>query len=338
MQKFLPARVPCAVLALLAFLPFAAAQQAAPAPAKLAFDVVSIKPAPDINTVIAAKQVPHVGTRIDGARVDMGFVSLQDLICTAYDVKPYQVTGSEEIESWLNKNRYDILATLPEGASKDQVPQMLQSLLTDRFHLAMHRDSHSLPVYALVVGDGGAKIIPAAPEAPAAAAPAPAAGDAKGSASFDTGDGGKVTVAKPSANGSTTMSVSGGKTGPMQIQMGPDGLELQAARMTLAQFADTLTGLVDRPVLDQTGLQGPYQIHLGVSRYDLIALSIAAMKKIGMPVPPQLLSQQTQGEASAPSGASVFASVQKLGLKLDATNAPIGRIVVDSAEKTPTAN
>jgi len=328
MNTRLTSALACALL-----LPSCAAAQQAPA--KVAFEVASIKPAPDINTVIAAKQVPHVGTRIDGARVDIGFVSLQDLICTAYDVKPYQVTGSDAIESWINKERFDIVATLPEGASKDQVPQMLQSLLAERFHLTFHRDDHELPVYALVVGEGGSKLVPSAPLQPT---PAPvAATDAKSATSFDTGDGGKVTVSKPAADGSATITSSGGKAGPMQVSVGPDGLQLKAERMTLAQFADTLTGMVDRPVIDKTGLPGAYQIQLGVSRDDLIALSMAAMKKIGMPIPPQM-QQQTQGEASAPSGASVFASVQKLGLKLDARNAPIGRVVVDSAEKTPTAN
>ncbi|MGH9480903.1 MAG: TIGR03435 family protein [Terriglobales bacterium] len=327
MRQLLLTRIVAAGAAVAGFAWLAAAQT----PAKIAFDVASIRPAPDIRTVIAAKQIPHIGTHIDGARVDIGFASLKDLICTAYDVKPYQVSAPDAIESWINAVRFDIAATLPEGATKDQVPQMLQSLLADRFHLVLHRDSHSQPVYALVVGEGGAKITPAAPEPPA---PVPAP-PAKSVASFNTADGRTVTVAKPAASGSTTMMVSGGKAGPMQISMGPDGLELRAERMTLSKFADTLSGLVSRPVLDMTNLKGPYQIHLGVSREDLQALTIAALRKNGMPIPPQM---QTQGEATAPSGSSIFASVQKLGLRLDARNAPVDRIVIDSVDKTPTAN
>lgn len=331
MRKLMPFRIAAAGAAIIAFSLLAAAQQA---PAKIAFDVASIRQAPDIATVMASHQMPHVGTHIDGARVDIGFASLKDLICTAYDVKPYQVSAPDAIESWINAVRFDIVATLPEGATTDQVPQMLQSLLANRFHLVLHRDSHSEPVYALIVGEGGPKITPAAPEQPAPA-PAPAP-DAKGGATFSTADGATATVAKPAADGSTTVTVSGGKTGPMQIAMGPDGLELHADRMTLAQFADTLSGLVGKPVLDMTGLAGPYQIHLAVSQDDLKALAIAALRKNGMPIPPQM--QQQPGEATAPSGSSIFASVQKLGLKLDARNAPVGRVVIDSVDKAPTAN
>lgn len=308
--------------ALCAGAALAAAQQSAATPA-LTFDVVSIKAAPDIATVIASHQVPHFGTRIDAGRVDIGFVSLQDLICTAYDVKPYQVSGPD----WINRERFDILATLPEGASKDQVPQMLQALLAERFHLVVHRDNHTQPIYALVVAPGGSQLAPAATTPPA---PPP---EGRGTVSVDTGDG-KVTVTPGrSSSGATTASISGGKAGPMQITMEAGEMQLQAAAATMPTFADMLSQMVDRPVLDLTGLSGAYQIKLVISKDDIAAMQRAAMLKMGMPAPPV-----PAGEASAPAGASIFASVQKLGLKLEARDAPVGRVVVDSADKVPTAN
>ncbi|MGH9393676.1 MAG: TIGR03435 family protein [Terriglobales bacterium] len=317
----------CTLAALLALAGAAASQQtaAAPAaaPATLAFDVASIKPAPDIATVIASKQIPHLGTHIDAGRVDIGFASLQDLICTAYAVKPYQVSGPD----WTSRERFDILATLPQGATKDQVPQMLQTLLAQRFHLVLHRDTHSLPVYALAVDQGGPKLPPAEAEAAAPAAPAP------GATSVDTPDG-KVTMTQSrSPSGATTVMTSGGKGGPMQITMQDGELQLQGARMSMAAFAEMLSGMMDRPVLDQTGLDGLYQVKLGVTKEDLQAIARAAMLKMGMPPPPQ-----TPGVASAPGGSSIFASVRKLGLKLEPRDAPIERIVIDSMDKQPTAN
>jgi uncharacterized protein (TIGR03435 family) len=49
---------------------------------------------------------------------------------------------------------------LPEGATKDQVPEMLQTLLPERLKLAVHRDSKEFPVYALIAGKDGPGLTP----------------------------------------------------------------------------------------------------------------------------------------------------------------------------------
>src|SRR5437763_716226 len=105
--------------------------------ARLEFEVATIKTAPPLNPAQIMQGKLHVGMKVDGARVDIGFMSLADLIRTAYDVKPYQVSGPE----WLNTERFDIMAKLPDGATKDQVPAMLKSLLADRFKVAVHKES-----------------------------------------------------------------------------------------------------------------------------------------------------------------------------------------------------
>src|SRR5260370_27442605 len=145
-----------------------------------AFEVGSIKPSEPITPAMVAAGKLHAGMKIDGKRVDIGNFALMQLICKAYDVKTYQVSGP----SWLQAvgmagQRFDIIANLPEGATKEQVPQMLQNLLAERFKLVMHRDTKEQAVYALVIGKGGKaglKIkeagMPAA--APDGAAPNPA--------------------------------------------------------------------------------------------------------------------------------------------------------------------
>jgi uncharacterized protein (TIGR03435 family) len=42
--------------------------------------------------------------------------------------------------------------------------------------------------------------------------------------------------------------------------------------------------------------------------------------------------------AAEPSGGSIFAAVQQMGLKLEARKAPIEQIVIDHVEKMPTEN
>ena len=50
-----------------------------------------------------------------------------------------------------------IMATLPAGATQDQVPVMLQHLLAQRFGMTVHEEIKPRSGLALVVGKGGPK-------------------------------------------------------------------------------------------------------------------------------------------------------------------------------------
>src|SRR4051812_40630607 len=127
----------------------------------LAFEVATIKPSAPINAAaITSGQMPHVGTNIQGTRVDIGYESLADLIPQAFDVKPFQVSGPD----WLKTERFDIIAKMPDRATKEQMPEMLQALLADRFRLKIHREMRENTVYALVVAKGGPKLKEADPD------------------------------------------------------------------------------------------------------------------------------------------------------------------------------
>jgi uncharacterized protein (TIGR03435 family) len=122
------------------------------APSAPAFEVASVKPgAPPTDGRF------FVRMNSDAGRIDYTNVSLRDLIVRAYKVRDYQISGPD----WLRSERYDIAAKLPAGASKDDVPAMLQALLADRFKLAAHKESKVLPIYALVPAKGGPKLQPA---------------------------------------------------------------------------------------------------------------------------------------------------------------------------------
>jgi uncharacterized protein (TIGR03435 family) len=107
----------------------------------------------------------RVGTQVDGSRVDIGYTSLAELVRQAYSLKSYQLTAPD----WMSGERYDIHAKLPEGATKDQVPEMLQSLLLDRFKLTFHRETKEDPVYGLIVGKNGLRLKEVAPDTPPSA-------------------------------------------------------------------------------------------------------------------------------------------------------------------------
>ena len=296
--------------------------------ARLSFEVATIKPAADLMAQVTSGK-PHLGMKIDGARVDIGAMSLSDLIRTAYKVKPYQVSAP----AWITGNRFDIMAKIPNGASKDQVPEMLQTLLAERFKLTVHRDSKDFNVFALVVGKNGPRmqLSPADTEV----LPATADGkDAKNAGTTIETSAARMNI-KTDNKGSTT--VTGGSTGNLRITPGADGvIHYEFSKMSIAMLADTLSQLVDRPVVDMTDLKGNYQAGLDIPMAELQKMARAA----GLSVPGAAAgdSGNPANAASDPSGGAIFDSVQKLGLKLEPRKSPLEVIVVDRVEKAPTEN
>src|SRR5262245_13544601 len=176
--------------------------------AGLSFEVASIKPAEPITPAMIAAGKLHVGMSVDGARVDIGYLSLGELIPMAFKVKSYQVSGPD----WLRAQRFDILAKLPEGATKEQVPEMLQALLVERFQLKARKENREIPVYALVMNKDGHKLKESPPETDAPAADAPGG---------TTSGAGSNQIRVNAGRGGTTMTSA--QTGTTKISPGPDG-------------------------------------------------------------------------------------------------------------------
>ena len=131
----------------------------------LSFEVASVKAAEPVNAKSKLESNLRAGSPVDGLRVDLAFISLADIVRQAYRLKSYQVTGPE----WMSAERYDIHARMPDGSTPEQVPEMLQSLLADRFKLSFHRENKEHQVLALVVGKGGSKLKEVEPDSPAPA-------------------------------------------------------------------------------------------------------------------------------------------------------------------------
>jgi uncharacterized protein (TIGR03435 family) len=124
------------------------------------------------------------------------------------------------------------------------------------------------------------------------------------------------------------------------MTMGPDGMmHMEVEKITMPKFAEMLTSMAGRPVLDKTGLQGNYQIALDLSMQDMMSAARAmgpGMGGSGMPAPGG--NPAPADAASDPSGGSAFASVQKLGLRLEPKKEQIDAVVIDHMEKSPTEN
>ena len=121
-----------------------------PAQTSPSFEVASLRPnrGGSLNTQI---------NLMDGGRLSITNASLKTLIRNAYALQAFQFDGGP---GWLDTDMYDIEAKTgrPEKISEAQLPALLQSLLADRFHLKVHRESREATVYALLIDKNGLKM------------------------------------------------------------------------------------------------------------------------------------------------------------------------------------
>ncbi|MEO8098177.1 MAG: TIGR03435 family protein [Acidobacteriota bacterium] len=296
------------------------------------FDVATIRPAAAFNPQDVLSGKLTLGVAVAGNRVTIHYVSISDLAATGWAVKPIDVKGP----AWIGEQRFDITALLPEGATAKDMPQLLRSLLRDRFKMVAHKESKETQVYALTEARGGHKMKPSPELAPP---PPPDTNPPEPDPAKQTGPGmtvnGQRMDVKQTASGpnGTNVSISGGNNGAQKVSVAADGsMHMEIERLTMAELAEQLALLLDLPVQDQTGLSGSFQVGLDMSRADLLGM----MNKMGM-LPPEAQAQLAKSAAADPGGA-VLASVSKLGLRLEKQKGSVATLTIDNTEKTPTEN
>ena len=95
-----------------------------------------------------------------GGRYSAQNLTVKALLGMSYGVQGYQILGGR---GWVDSGGFDIEAKAAGGVGEpthEQVNQMVQALLADRFQLALHRETRQLPIYVLVAGKTGAKMLP----------------------------------------------------------------------------------------------------------------------------------------------------------------------------------
>jgi uncharacterized protein (TIGR03435 family) len=279
------------------------------------FEVATIKAVGPLNPMDAVSGKLHLGVKIDAGRVDIGSLPFSELMRIAYEVKPFQISGPE----WITTQRFDVVAKIPDGVPKEQVPAMLRSLLADRFKLTTHTEKKEHAVYALVVGKNGSKLKEATgePELPP-----------------DVGSG--AVKFAPSANGGT---VTAPGLGTMNMRLNSDGnLHMEASRMSMPSFVEMLNRMLDRPVVDETALKGNYQVGFDLAPSDMMQMARSA--GVAMPMGPGRGGRGGNSPADGASdpGSTIFQAVEAMGLKLEPRKELVDTVIVDHAEKTPTEN
>jgi len=270
----------------------------------LTFEVASVKHSP----------VPEPGARVfygppqggpgtaDPGQITWSSAALRNMLMTAYDVQTYQVIGPD----WMNTERYDIVAKVPAGATKAQVNGMWQNLLKERFGMAVHHELKDFQADEMTIAKGGSKL--KVTEDPNIEPLTPVAGPPrvnKDGVQQLNGSGAIVTIF-PGANAATARMVARG--------------------LPTSDIASRLAGYRRHPVIDKTGLPG---------KYDFVLEFTPDLSGIALPAG---FSTQDGNNATDP-GSDIVAAVEKqLGLKLTSTKGKLEVIVVDHAEKIPTAN
>ena len=209
--------------------------------------------------------------------------------------------------SWLDTDWYQISAKAQGKPSAAQMMgPMLQVLLEDRFQLKVHIESKQSSVYALTVVRAGK--LPRTKEG-----------------SCEVIDLDNMPVPNPSV---PQPKYCGGPS----MKMSPGGLLIvDIPGVTMEEFAGRMLGtylgrpVIDRPVIDKSGLTGRFDVHLEFARDTSAAGQMSG-------------SAGSSTSAISDDKPSIFAALQQqLGLKLSSDKAPVDTIVVDSVSK-PTAN
>jgi uncharacterized protein (TIGR03435 family) len=280
-----------------------------------AFEVISIREVKSTSSAVGRGGRPEsdagcggIPPQIDQSRF-AATTSVYVLIAWAYGKDCHTMVANDLLNGgpdWIKSARFDIQGTLPAGSpaytrhefvigGAPKLRQMLQSLLADRFKLAVHREMREKPVYALTVGKGGLKVKPFL-------------------------EGSCVNLdpeSRPPSTGPSRETYCG-TIGPSPIGGGKFGLSWNG--VNLEEFARLLSvALNSRPVIDKTGIKGTFDGHLEFAP-DESTISM-----------PRFLAGPG---GAALDGPTIFTAVQEqLGLKLESAKGPVEALIIDHVER-----
>ena len=264
------------------------------------FEVAAIKPNNSGPGPVRIETSP-------GGRFTATNVTLKNLITFAYRLQAFQVVGGPD---WINADRFDIVAKSDESDDGNQfvaeqadrpsrLQLMVQALLTERFKLIVRTEPKEQPMYALVISRWKGQ-----PELALRQSTVDCSAETERNAR-------NVTKANP---------VNGDRLS-CGIRMGMG--TLAAGGATMSQLARTLSALLDRAVIDRTGLTGTFD---------------ATLKWTPDQSTPGMAEKARYVPTLDPNGPSIFTAVQEqLGLKLDAIKGQLDLVHIVSADR-PTPN
>lgn len=221
----------------------------------------------------AAVKPSHSASGDGGIRFDPGLltatnVPLRFIITFAYRIRDFQLSGAP---GWIDSERYDISAKAEGTVTPEQMRLMLQSLLEDRFQLKVRRKTEQKPALLLMQAKGAIRL-------------------------RESGADCEALAKQDSTRGRTCGSWFGSDH------------EFVGTKISMTQFAEWLSGQEERPVIDNTGNAGSFDVHL---------------------------SWATDDQSDSPNAApTIFTAVQEqMGLKIESGKGPVEILAVEHVEK-----
>lgn len=281
------------------------------------FEVASIKPTNPSDLANPSRLMGGPGTNSPGQGTWTN-VPLRTLILMAYDVLPAQSNLVSGLPS-QDRDKYDVVAKVPAGATREQFRLMCQSLLAERFGLVVHWEPKDLPGYDLVVAKDGSKLREAE-KPPGTAPPEDPAGPRKALAFGWPADKDGWPVFPPGIPRIGLYGTRGTAMAHLTARMQPVGGDLLRI----------LKELLDRPVVDKTGLAGSFD-------FTLDFLPPNALPNTAIPEPSSGQGGVLEGLRD-PAPDLFVALERQLGLKLVSTKSQAKVLVVDKVSDKPTEN
>ena len=255
------------------------------------FDVASIKPVAARSDVTRTRWSP-------GGRVDLHNATVEELMVNAWHIFPDQIVGAPR---WIRTVAYDISAKPETAAKASEVNLMMQALLRDRFGLAIHHETRTLPIYAVVLARKDGTLGPSLVKSkeggcvvrtPGSPPPPP------------------PDLAKPATRWCGLLMMRPRK--------------LSGAAVPIVILVEQLSLRLGRTVIDMTGLKGNYDIDLEWTSDE------GAF--------PFLEGSSDRASPPDPNGQTILDGLkEQLGLKIESRRAPVDVIVIDHVER-PSAN
>jgi uncharacterized protein (TIGR03435 family) len=213
------------------------------------FEVATVKPSDSVRDGSTIRNNP--------GRFQTVNTTLAQLIQYALPAQKFQVVGGP---GWIRDARFDITASTGQSDSdvKNQAERLarirsrLRHLLEDRFQLQLREEQREMPVYALEVEKGGAR----------------------------------MKASEPLGN----VNTNGGAAGSTMNGKG----------LTMVRLAEVLSGIVERPVNDETGLAGAFDVELKYSSDTANAETALAFPSLFTAMKEQLGLRLTGKKGTAP--------------------------------------
>jgi uncharacterized protein (TIGR03435 family) len=273
------------------------------APARVSFEVASVRANPSENQV--SSNVP-IGPGDNYSKTG-GRLSARDLPLINYILFAYKVTGDQpasvesQLPGWVMTERFDIEAKTdgdPAKDTKDQMRLIMQSLLTERFKLNARYETKEVPMFSLTLAkpDKMGPQLRQHPEGAACPALVPATDDRSLTTTLDGGYParcGGFHVIQPSVPGRL-------RVGARDVTMDFIGKNL-------------LSNFLNRPVIDRTGMSGTFDVVMEF-----------VPEQNGVPKP------DSQALDTGPTFLEALS--EQVGLKAESTKGPADVLVISHIE------